>query len=154
MIKIEFNLYLKNKIKNIIKYKIKLYMSKKIYCGVEEINKNQRRGTAKECGELKQIRYYGLKQVSKAIADEYKGIPVESNLKERRLVKTMGSLKGKIGLYKQEIKDYKEEDDYKKNKNYQKSVKNLNVKLVKAQEDLKKTLQKLKEFREKQKSKK
>ena len=128
-------------------------MSKKIYCGVEEINKKQRRGTAKECGELKQIRYYGLRQVPKSIADEYKGIPVESDLRERRLVKMMSSLKGKIELYKEEIIDYKEEDDYKKNKNYQKAVKDLTVKLTKAKEDLTKTLQKLKDFREKQKKK-
>lgn len=128
-------------------------MSKKIYCGVEDINKNQRRGTAKECGELKQIRYYGLKKVPKSIADEYKGIPVESDLRERRLVKMMGNLKGKIELYKEEIDDYKDEDDYKKNKNYQKAVKELEVKLKKAKEDLTKTLQKLKEFREKQKEK-
>lgn len=75
-------------------------MSKKIYCGVEELEKNQRRGTAKECAELKQIRYYGLKKVNKEVAEEYKGIPVESKLREKRLLKNMGSLQGKIGAYK------------------------------------------------------
>ncbi len=125
--------------------------SKKIYCGVEELNENQRRGTAKECAELKQIRYYGLKKVSKDVADEYKGIPVESELKERRLVKTMGALRGRIEAIKEEIYDYKEEDDYKKNKTYQKAVKKIEEELKEKKEKLSKTLTKLKEFRAKQK---
>jgi hypothetical protein len=126
-------------------------MPKKIYCGVEDLNENQRRGTAKECGELKQIRYYGLKKVSKDIADEYKGIPVESELKEKRLVKIMGGLRGKIEAIKEEIHDYKEEDDYKKNKTYQKAVKELETELKEKKEKLSKTLQKIKDFRAKQK---
>ena len=126
-------------------------MAKKIYCGVEELNEKQRRGTAKECAELKQIRYYGLKKVSKDIADEYKGIPVESELKEKRLVKIMGGLRGRIEAIKEEIYDYKEEDDYKKNKTYQKAVKNLETELKEKKEKLSKTLTKLKEFRAKQK---
>jgi hypothetical protein len=129
-------------------------MSKKIYCGVDDLDKNQRRGTAKECAELKQIRYYGLKKVSKEVADEYKGIPVESELKEKRLVKIMGGLRGKIEAIKEEIHDYKEEDDYKKNKTYQKAVKNLEEELKEKKDKLTKTLQKLKDFRNKQKENK
>jgi chromosome segregation ATPase len=124
-------------------------MSKKVYCGVEELQKNQRRGTAKECAELKQIRYYGLKKVSKDVADEYKGIPVESKLKEKRLLKNMGTIRGKLEAYKAEIKDYKYEDSYNKNKKYQKEVKELEEKLDKEKEKLKKILEKIKEFKKK-----
>ncbi len=127
-------------------------MVKKLYCGVDELNENQRRGTAKECAEIKQIRYYGLKKVSKEIADEYKGIPVESESKERRLVKIMGGLKGKIAALKEEISDYKDEDDYKKNKHHQEIVKNREEKLKKAKEELSKVVKKIKDFREKQKN--
>jgi DNA repair ATPase RecN len=128
--------------------------SKKIYCGVEELNEKQKRGTSKECAELKQIRYYGLHKVSKDVAEEFKGIPVESELKEKRLAKMMGLLRGKIERYKDEINDYKEEDDYKKNKNYQKAVKELEEKIKEAKEKLVKVSKKMKDFREKKNSKK
>lgn len=123
-----------------------------IYCGVDELKKNQKRGTAKQCSEIKQIRYYGLKKVSKEVADEYKGIPVESKLKETRLAKMMGKLRGRIERYKTEIIDYKEEDDYKKNKYYQKEVKDLEEKLKIAKEELKKVIDKIKDFDNKKKT--
>lgn len=122
---------------------------KSIYCGVDDLDKNQRRGTALECAELKQVRYYGLKKVSKDIANEYKGIPVESKMKEKRLIKMMGALKGKLELYKEEIKAYKEEDDYKKNKSHQKEVKILQQKLEKDKEAYNKIVKKIKDFRAK-----
>jgi len=129
-------------------------MAKKIYCGIDNPEKKQRRGTPSECAELKQVRYYGLKKISKDIAEEYKGIPVESELRERRLAKMMGSLRGKMEAYKEEIHDYKEEDDYKKNKKYQQAVKDLESKLEDAKDKLHKVSKKMKDFREKKKSKK
>jgi len=128
--------------------------AKQIYCGIDNLKKNQKRGTAKECSELKQVRYYGLKKVTREVADEYKGIPVESELREKRLAKIIGSLRGKIDKYKEEIHDYKEEDDYKKNKNYQKAVKELEEKSKESKDKLTKVLKKLKEFKEKKGSKK
>jgi hypothetical protein len=128
--------------------------TKQIYCGIDELKENQKRGTAKECAELKQVRYYGLKKVTRDVADEYKGIPVESELREKRLAKMIGSLRGKIDKYKEEIYDYKEEDDYKKNKNYQKSVKELEEKIKESKDNLTKVLKKLKEFKEKKTLKK
>jgi hypothetical protein len=120
--------------------------AKDVYCGIDTLKKNQKRGTAKECSKLKQIRYYGLNKVPKNVADEYKGIPVESKLREKRIAKSIGSLRGQIDRYKEDIKDYKEEDDYKKNKHHQKAVKELEEKLSVAREKLKKVLEKMKEF--------
>lgn len=128
--------------------------TKQIYCGIDDLKENQKRGTAKECAELKQVRYYGLKKVTRDVADEYKGIPVESELREKRLAKMIGSLRGKIDKYKEEIYDYKEEDDYKKNKNYQKAVKELEEKIKESKDKLTKVLKKLKEFKEKKTLKK
>ena len=126
---------------------VKKEVKKEVYCGIDSLKKNQKRGTAKECAELKQVRYYGLKKVTKDVAEEYKGIPVESKLREKRLAKMIGSLRGKIDRIKEEIKDYKEEDDYKKNKTYQKAVKELEKELKESKEKLVKVGQKLKEFR-------
>lgn len=122
--------------------------TKQVYCGVDDLKENQKRGTAKECAELKQIRYYGLKKVTKEVADEYKGIPVESELRERRLAKMLGFLRGKIDKIKDEISDYKEEDDYKKNKTYQKAVKELEEELKETKDKLVKVSKKIKEFKE------
>lgn len=119
---------------------------KKIYCGIDDLKENQKRGTVKECAELKQVRYYGLKKVEKDVADEYKGIPVESELRGKRLAKMLGSLRGRIDKIKEEIQDYKEEDDYKKNKTYQKAVKKLEEELKQLKEKLVKTSQKMKEY--------
>ena len=33
------------------------------YCGVGKMPKGYRRGTMRECVDMKQIRYYGLKKV-------------------------------------------------------------------------------------------
>jgi hypothetical protein len=128
--------------------------TKKIYCGIDDAKKNVKRGTVSQCSELKQIRYYGLKKVSKDLANEYKGIPVESELREKRLAKTIGSLRGKIDKYKEEIYDYKEEDDYKKNKNYQKAVKDLEEKSKESKDKLASALKKFKELKEKKALKK
>ena len=100
-----------------------------------------------------QINFQSAK-IAREVADEYKGIPVESELREKRLAKMIGSLRGKIDKYKEEIYDYKEEDDYKKNKNYQKAVKELEEQLKESKEKLTKVLKKLKEFKEKKTSKK
>ena len=125
-------------------------MSKKVepYCGIDELKKNQKRGTVSECSKMKQIRYYGVNEiVSKDKADEYKGIPVESSLRERRLVKLIGSYRGKIDLLNEDIKDLKEEDDMNKVKIYTKEIKELIDKRTLLKTELSKVLQKLKDFR-------
>jgi len=123
--------------------------TKQVYCGIGSLKPNRKQGTSSECAELKQIRLYGLKKVTRETADEYKGIPVESKLREKRLAKMIGSLRGKIDKYDSEINDYKEEDDYKKNAKYQKTVKDLEDKKKESKDKLTKVLKKFKDFKEK-----
>jgi len=52
---------------------------KKTYCGVKKVPKGSRRGTAKECAEANQIRYYGRKKVDK----ETLNTPVKSTKKPK-----------------------------------------------------------------------
>ena len=126
--------------------------SKKIYCGTDKLKSNQKLGTAKECAELKQVRYYGLKKINKELVEEYKGIPVESNAKILKLAKKRGGLRGKIEKIKEEIEDYKDEPDYKRNKTFQKAVKELEEDLKKSKEELSKIIKKIKEVEEKENS--
>ena len=115
--------------------------NKKIYCGVDELKSNQRLGTAKECAELKQVRYYGLKKINKDILDEFKGISVVSAQKEQKLYKMFGKTKAEIQLIKNEISDYKQEHNYKKI--YKKELKDLDDKLKKKKNDLNKIIEKM-----------
>jgi len=124
--------------------------SKKIYCGVDKLKSNQKLGSAKECAELKQVRYYGLKKIDKDLVEEYRGIPVESDAKILKLAKKRGGLRGKIEKIKEEIEDYKDEPDYKRNKTFQKEVKKLEEDLKKSKEELSKIIKKIKEFEEKE----
>ena len=92
--------------------------------------------------------------MTREVAEEYKGIPVESELREKRLAKMLGALRGKIDKLKEEIYDYKEEDDFKKNKISQKAVKDLEEELKEAKDKLSKLSKKIKEFKEKKSTKK
>ena len=124
-------------------------MSKKnktVYCGVDKLKTNQRLGTAKECAELKQVRYYGLKKIDKKFVDDNKGLPVQSEARLLKLSKKRGGLRGKIMKLKDEIEDYKNEEDYRKNKSYQKAVKKLENEIKKLKEELSKVALKIKDI--------
>ena len=120
--------------------------NKKIYCGVDKLKENQKLGTAKECAELKQVRYYGLKKIKKELVEDNKGMPVKSKGKIKKLIQKRGLLRGKIEKNKAEIEEYKDEVDYKKDKELQKKVKELEDELKKYKEELKKVIIKLKEL--------
>jgi hypothetical protein len=133
----------------IIFCQILYYMSKKsktIYCGVDKLKSNQRLGTAKECAELKQVRYYGLKKISKKVVEETKGMPVQSEARLLKLSKKRGGLRGKIMKIKDEIEDYKNEEDYIKNKTFQKAVAKLQTEMKELKEELSKVNIKIKEL--------
>jgi len=123
-------------------------MSKKIYCGIEELKKDQVRGTVSQCSKMKQIRYYGVNElVSKDTADEYKGIPQNTSLKERRLIKLMGFTRGKIFKLDDEINELQKIDDDLKKKKYTDEIKKMTEERTLAKSQLSNVLKKLKEFR-------
>jgi hypothetical protein len=124
-------------------------MSKsKIYCGIGEVPKGFRRCTPKEASELKQVRYYGLHEVSERIANEYKGISSVPYHKEKKLHKIIGGLRGKKFKYEDEIKELEHEDSYyrKDKKKHTDELKELKDKLIKISEDLTESLKKKKQF--------
>ena len=123
--------------------------SKTIYCGVDKLKENQRLGTAKECAELKQVRYYGLKKINKKIVDDNKGMPVKAEARMSKLTKKRGGLRGRIMKIKDEIEDYKNEEDYRKNQSFQKAVKKLEDEMKKLKEELSKVITKIKELSKK-----
>jgi hypothetical protein len=126
--------------------------NKKIYCGVDELKSNQKLGTPKECAELKQVRYYGLKKINKDILEEFKGISVVSAQKEQKLYKMFGRTKAEIQLIKNEISDYKQENNYKKL--YKKELKDLEEKLKKKKNELNKIIEKMDKLENEEENKK
>jgi hypothetical protein len=126
-------------------------MSKsKIYCGIGEVPKGYRRCTPKEASELKQVRYYGLHEISERIANEYKGLSSVPYHKEKKLHRMVGGLRGTKSKYEDEIKELEHEDSYNRadKKKHTDEIKELKDKLIKISEELKQTLQKKKQFNE------
>lgn len=77
----------------------------KIVCGVTEPKGKQRRGTMKECAEMKQVRYYGIKKVDKIIVDKMKSKKkVPKITLEEAIAKTVG-LKQRLEKLKKMIDD-------------------------------------------------
>lgn len=133
----------------------------KIYCGVEELKKNERLGSAKECAELKQVRYYGLKKINKSILDDTKGLSANKLAKKKKLYKLLGSYRGDVHKLKEEIEDFKEEIDEikddddldsdekkKKIKYIKQQIEKTQDKLASAKKLLNKTIDDIKEMRE------
>jgi hypothetical protein len=124
------------------------------YTGLDEPSKDQRRATPLEASKMKQIRYYGTHEVSSDIANEYKGISSVSKDKEKRLIKLMGGLRGKIDKLRSEIEELQRYDDDLKNKKYTKEIKEMTEEKKLLTLELEKVLKKLKEFRVDQAEKK
>jgi len=72
-----------------------------IYCGVQETPKGKRRGTAEECKERGQLRYYGLKKYEELRkrpkkSKEYDPHAFLSNYDNKDVIKTLGLTDEKI----------------------------------------------------------
>lgn len=72
----------------------------KIYCGVGDVPEDKIRGTAEQCVGKNQVRYYGLKKISKSALDTVKlGDLMQEEMKLRKLI---WAIQGTEKRYKQE----------------------------------------------------
>ena len=53
-----------------------------MYCGIGAIPEGKRRGTASECKQKNQVRYYGIKEISKADLDNSEIAKLEKKIKK------------------------------------------------------------------------
>jgi hypothetical protein len=111
-----------------------------IYCGIEKIPKNKKRGSMKDCAEIGQIRYYGLKKVDSRL--------IENALNEKKL-KASGTTKldkkieelnfdaaglsGKLKKIQNQIKGEKNKDTKEK---LEKEVEKIKDKLKKIKQEV------------------
>jgi hypothetical protein len=80
----------------------------KIVCSIQDLKKNERRGTMKECAKSKQIRYYGLKKVDQLIINKLK---TKTKGKKRSLPELIGKLTGLKTKYTKLIKKIHEKQE-------------------------------------------
>jgi predicted nucleic acid-binding Zn-ribbon protein len=72
----------------------------KVFCGISQpIPKGHKLGSMKECLELKQVRYYGLKKIDSKLADS---INEKKESKSDLMIKIAG-LRGKLSKLKKDI---------------------------------------------------
>jgi hypothetical protein len=83
----------------------------KVFCGISQpIPKGHKLGSMKECLELKQVRYYGLKKIDSKLADS---INVKKESKSELMIKIAG-LRGKLSKLKRDIDNSKNFEEKKK----------------------------------------
>lgn len=92
----------------------------KPYCGVSNIPKGHKRGTMKECAQIGQVRYYGLKKIDPRTLEHAKKSRGES---KRNLIIQRAKLRGKLNLLKRKHGAEKDSNKKKKiNEEYKKVV--------------------------------
>jgi hypothetical protein len=83
----------------------------KVFCGISQpIPKGHKLGSMKECLELKQVRYYGLKKIDSKLADS---INVKKESKSELMIKIAG-LRGKLSKMKRDIDNSKNFEEKKR----------------------------------------
>jgi hypothetical protein len=83
----------------------------KVFCGISQpIPKGHKLGSMKECLELKQVRYYGLKKIDSKLAES---INIKKESKKDIMIK-MAGLRGKLSKLKRDIDSSKNFEEKKK----------------------------------------
>jgi hypothetical protein len=82
---------------------------KKVYCSVGTIPKGQRLGTMKECADLKQIRYYGVKKIDPKLLEAIKKNSVKKESRDKLAI-DMARLRGRVSGISKKISGEKDKD--------------------------------------------
>lgn len=82
-----------------------------VFCGISQpVPKGHRLGSMKECLDLKQVRYYGLKKIDNKLVDS---INIKKESKSDLMIK-MAGLRGKLTKLKRDIESSKNFEEKKK----------------------------------------
>jgi hypothetical protein len=103
-----------------------------VFCGITHpVPKGHRIGSMKECLDLKQVRYYGLKKIDTKLAES---VNVKKESKKDLMIKIAG-LRGKLTKLKRDIDNSKNFEEKKKimndYENVRKEILSLNDKMQK-----------------------
>ncbi len=79
----------------------------KVFCGISEVPKGQKRGSEEECYHLGQVRYYGKKKLSKTVLKHKK---LSYKTQRKSLLMEIAKHKGKIRKLRMDIERYTNPD--------------------------------------------
>jgi hypothetical protein len=82
---------------------------KKVYCSIGKIPSGQRLGTMKECADLKQIRYYGVKKIDPKLLEAIKKNSVKKESRDKLAIQ-MAMMRGRVSGYNKKISAEKDKD--------------------------------------------
>lgn len=82
----------------------------KIFCGISEVPKGQKRGSQEECYNMGQVRYYGKKKISKNLLKQQK---LSYRTHKKSLLMEIAKNKGKIRKLRMDIERYTNPDKKK-----------------------------------------
>jgi len=102
----------------------------KPYCGIGDPPKGSRRGTAKECVDNKQVRYYGIKKINPKLLEKK-----EKTVSRTVLMKKHVKLTAKIKKF---IEKIKKEDNQKKKDKMKTDAKKAHSELLEIDKQIKK----------------
>lgn len=107
----------------------------KIYCSIGNIPKGSKLGTMKQCAEMNQVRYYGIKKIDSKLLEAIKKGSKEKESKTKLLISIAG-LRGKVKNLKGKIEAAKTKEAKEKH----------NKELKAVQDELQKSLAKFKKM--------
>ena len=120
-----------------------------VFCGVGDIPKKKKRGSMKECAELGQVRYYGIKKVDEKLINGIINKKKESkkNDKKQNIIRgknkyedALLELSSMQGRRKRFMREIDESDDKKEQQKLKKELKKVELRI----EELKKDVTKFK----------
>jgi len=85
-------------------------MSKKIYCGINNVPKGSKLGSMKECVESNQIRYWGINKIDPKLLESMKKSKKASQTRDSVAIKMVG-LRGKVNRLTKQIENAKNKTD-------------------------------------------
>ena len=102
-----------------------------IYCGASTIvPKNKQRGTMKECYDLNQVRYWGIKKIDNKILNSTSKKKRKENTKDKllrnKLLEKVASIDGKAKKLKKKI-EFTQNPTKKNLKEFKKEVEKLKI---------------------------
>ena len=132
-----------------------------VFCGVGDIPKKKKRGSMKECAELGQVRYYGIKKVDEKLINGIINKKKESkkNDKKQNIIRgknkyedALLELSSMQGRRKRFMREIDESDDKKEQQKLKKELKKVELRIEELKKDVTKFKSQLKRISRTKKS--
>lgn len=103
---------------------------KDAYCGAKKVPKNRRRGTMKECADMRQVRFYGINKADPRVIETAKRVK-KPETRSQLLTKAM---KAYLKIKKLNVESARKETTAERKKEIEKQIAKLREELSKIEE--------------------